>query len=137
MNVTREDKKIEAISRMKQLGIYSETVRQFEKNDQVSISAPPLGAFFRAEKDELERIRDFETDYNTLVYLVIRSFTNFGKLDHFLYVSDHPDEWEMARDALQHNEAMVYAYNYDEPDCSEIGSIGIAQTPAAGLTRTW
>ena len=37
MNITREDKKAEAIERMKLLDIFAETRKQFERDDYVSI----------------------------------------------------------------------------------------------------
>ena len=46
MNIDREAKKAEAVERMKALGIFPETVRQFEREDYVSVSEPPFGAFF-------------------------------------------------------------------------------------------
>ncbi len=46
MNVSIEDKKAEAVARMKLLGIYPETIDQFEREGLVSISEPPFGAFF-------------------------------------------------------------------------------------------
>ena len=45
MNISKEEKKAEAIVRMKILGIFPETIQQFETDDKVSISEPPFGAF--------------------------------------------------------------------------------------------
>ena len=42
--MTRDEKKSEAISRMKLWGIYAPIVKQFEEDGLVSESAPPLGA---------------------------------------------------------------------------------------------
>lgn len=137
MNINVEEKKAEAISRMKKLGIFPETIKQFAKDGKVSISEPPFGAFYWAEGEDLERIQRFEKKYNALVYVVIRSYTNLGKMDSFLFVSDYSEEWEMDWDDIQHSQAVAYVYNHDAPDFSEIGAIGIAQTPAAGIVRTW
>lgn len=137
MNVSREEKKAEAIARMKTLGIFPDTIQQFEKSDLVSISEPPLGAFFWLDGEDLERVKKFEEEYNALVYLAIRSYTTIGKMDSFLYVSDHPDEWPMDRECLTEGETIAYVFNHDAPDCSELGHIGIAHTVAAGLRRTW
>ena len=75
MNIDREAKKAEAVERMKALGIFPETVRQFEREDYVSVSGPPVGAFFWADGEDLQRIREFEEQHNALVYLIIRSYT--------------------------------------------------------------
>ena len=137
MNITREDKKAEAVERMKLLGIFTATRKQFEKEDYVSISEPPVGAFFWAEGEDLQRIREFEESHNALVYLIVRSYTTFGKMDCYLYVSDHRDEWEQDREDLKNCEPLCYVYNHDMPDCSEFGCVGIEKTCAAGLCRTW
>lgn len=86
---------------------------------------------------DLARIKVLEDKYNALVNLVIRSYTTIGKMDSFLYVSDHPDEWPSDRENLKDGEAIAYVYNHDASDCSELGYIGIARTVVAGLRRTW
>lgn len=135
--MTRDEKKIEAIARMKKAGIFPQTIKQFEEEGYVSISEPPVGAFFWAEGEDLQRIRDFEEKYNALVYLVIRSYTNLGKMDSYLYVSDYEEEWERDREDLENKEPLVYVYNHDMPDCSEFGRIGVRCSIAAGLLREW
>ncbi len=55
MKISREEKKTEAIKRMKAWGIFDQTIKQFEKNNLVSISEPPFGAFYWVEGEELER----------------------------------------------------------------------------------
>ena len=46
MSKSREEKKVEAIERMRLLKIFPQTISQFEKSDLVSVSEPPFGAFF-------------------------------------------------------------------------------------------
>lgn len=137
MNISREQKKCEALTRMKMWGIYLPTCMQFEKEDLVSESAPPLGACFWLDAEQLARVRAFEEKYDALVYHVIHCFTTFGELGNYLYVSDHPEEWEDDRNDIKSGQQLVYVVNKDMPDCSEFGSIGIAVTAAAGLRRTW
>lgn len=137
MTVSVEEKKIEAIARMKQLGIFGPTIKQFDKEGYVSISEPPFGAYYWLEGEDLERVREFEKTHNALVFTAIRSFTNIGKMDSFLFVSDYPEEWDRDRALLKEGEVFAYVYNHDAPECSEMGAIGVAQTPAAGLRRTW
>ena len=135
MNVSLEEKKAEAVSRMKELGIYNQTIRQFAELDKISISEPPFGAFFWIDGEDLERVRKFEQEYNALVFVAIRSYTVDGMMDSFLYVSDYPEEWEDDHQALKDGEAVAYVYNHDAPFCSEIGWISIRLTVAAGLRR--
>ena len=93
MNVSIEKKKAEAISRMKALGIFEQTIEQFDKLGKISISEPPAGAFFWIDGEDLKRVREFEQQFNTLVYAVIRTYTKAGTLDSYLFVSDYPEEW--------------------------------------------
>lgn len=137
MNISREEKKIEAIARMKAWGIFAPIIKQFEKEDLVSESAPPLGACFWLNEEQLARVREFEEKNNALVYHVIHSYTNIGEMESYLYVSDYPEEWEMDRQDIGKGSQLVYVVNKDAPDCSEFGSIGVALTAAAGLRRTW
>ncbi len=137
MSKTREEKKIEAIARMKQLKIFPETIKQFEKDDYVSISESPVGAFYWAEGEDLQRIKEFEEQYNAVVYVVVRTFSNIGKMDSYLYVSDYDEEWERDRSDLDSMSPLAWVYNHDMPDCSEFGSVGIERSVAAGLLRTW
>lgn len=137
MNKSIEAKKAEAICRMKRLGIFPETITQFERDGYVSISEPPVGAFYWAEGADLKRIKNFEAEYNALVYVVIRSYTTIGTMDSYLYVSDYPEEWEDDRRLLDENAPYAYVYNHDASDCSELGAIRIRRTIAAGLLREW
>lgn len=137
MNVTREEKKAEALARMKLWGIYAPIRKQFEKEDLVSESAPPLGACYWLDEAQRKRVAEFEEKNNALVYHVIHSHTSLGEMESYLYVSDYPEEWPMDREDLSAGQQLVYEFNHDMPDCSEFGSIGVALTPAAGLRRTW
>ena len=137
MNISVEKKKAEALSRMNVLGIFEQTIEQFDKLGKVSISMPPVGAFFWAEGEDLERVRDFERQFNALVFLVIRSFTDVGVMDSFLFVSDYPEEWQDDRRLLKRGEVIAYVYNHSMPYCRDMGSIGVQLTCAAGLRRIW
>ena len=137
MNISMKKKKAEALARMKELGIYGPTIQQFEKSGKISLSEPPVGAFFWIEGEDLERVRAFDQKYNALVFVAIRSYTTIGKMDSFLFVSDYPEDWEIDRQSLKDGEVMAYVYNHDAPDCSEMGLIGIKLTIAAGLRRIW
>ena len=133
----RDKQKAEALARMKLLGIFPETIKQFDRDWKVSISEPPLGAFYWAEGWDLDRIEQFEEDHDALVYLVIRSYTTHGKMDDYLYVSKYEEEWEQDREDLKNGMPLAYTFNFDDPQLSEIGYIVIEKTMAGGLTRTW
>lgn len=138
MEISIEEKKKEAVNRMKIMNIFPETIRQFRIDGKVSISEPPYGAFYWIdEKEELEMIEQFEKTNNALVYLIIRSYTTYGVMDSCFYVSDHAEEWESDRNDLTENTAIAYVINKTMPDCSECGYIGFKPTIAAGLVRVW
>ena len=132
--VSRDIKKEEAIKRMKMLGIYDETIKQFEEENLISCSEPPFGANYWINDEQEEIVKNFEAEYNALVYFVIRSYTQFGTLDSFLYVSDYDEEWEYDIQDMKDGYVYSYVYNYDEPMFSEIGSIGV-QERFGGLIR--
>lgn len=133
----RELQKAEALVRMKLLGIFPETIKQFDRDGKVSVSEPPLGAFYWAEGWDLDRIEQFEEDQNALVYLIIRSYTAYGKMDSYLYVSHNEDEWESDREDLRNRLPVAYTLNLDDPQLSELGYISIEKTVADGLVRIW
>lgn len=135
MNISIEEKKAEAIRRMKMLGIFPETIKQFEAG-YVSRSEPPFGAYYWVEGEELEALRKFEEEHDCLVYTVVRSYTSIGMMDGYLFVGDDVEEWELDRDDLKDGYAFSYTVNHNAPDCSEFGTIGIKLSVAAGLVRT-
>ena len=135
MNISIEEKKAEAIRRMKMLGIFPETIKQFEAG-YVSRSEPPFGAYYWVEGEELEALRKFEEEHDCLVYTVVRSYTSIGMMDSYLFVGDDVEEWELDRDDLKDGYAFSYTVNHNAPDCSEFGTIGIKLSVAAGLVQT-
>lgn len=134
MKVSMKNKKKEAIRRMEALDIYSETIKQFEKEDLVSYSEPPLGTNYWLTTEQREIVNKFEKEYNALVYFAIRSYTEFGTLDSFLYVSDNQEEYEMDNEDIKDGYTYAYVYNYNIPEYSEIGLIRI-QPRFGGLIR--
>lgn len=137
MTISIEEKKAEAIKRMKELRIFPETIRQFEEDGRLSRSEPPWGAFYWLEDADLEAIHKFEEENNTLVYLVIRALDpEIGLMDSYLFVSDYKDEWYMDHELFKSGGAFAYVQNLTYPIYSEFGYIGIERTIAAGLRRT-
>lgn len=134
MNISKEIKKSEAIKRMKALGIYSETIKQFKEDNLISCSEPPLGANYWINDEQKEIIKALEEEYNALAYFVIRSYTQFGKLDSILCVSDYKEEWDFDNSEIKHGYVFAYVHNYDVPEFSEFGSI-VVQERFGGLVR--
>ena len=63
------------------------------------------------------------------------SYTEFGRMISFLYVSNHQEEWAEDCMNLLNEEALTYTHNYDAPECSEFGYISFKKTKASGLVR--
>lgn len=136
MNVSREEKKVEALGRMKAVGYWSQAREAFRRSNRVLVNEPPFGAVYEMEPDLAESVKEFEEKNNALVYAVVRAFTSFGKMDSYLFVGDYKEEWEYDREDLKDKIAMSYTVNYDMPDCSEFGSIGFRMGAGAGFVRT-
>lgn len=134
MNITREEKKIEAIYRLKLMDIIPDAIHQFEKDDTVMVSENPYGFLYWLDDSQKELVKKFEQEYNALVYLANLCNTEFGQLLSLFYVSDHKDEWEMDNDDLANGYAMVYCINFDWPDGSEFGFISFGFING-GITR--
>lgn len=117
------NKKEEAIKRMKAMGIIKDAIKQFEEDDIVMISEPPLGGLYWLDEKQKGMVAEFEKEYNALVYLVVRSYTNIGVMDSIFYVSNYEEEWFMDNADIEENYACVYVVNHDMPECSEFGTI--------------
>ena len=134
MNVSLKDKKIEALERMKILGVPFGIVQRFIKDGEVYACEPPFGEFCEISSGDKKRIDDFEKVNSALVYLILRNNDfGFGKMDSYFFVSDYAEnEWRMDREDLKNGQALVYVRNYDEPMSSEFGTIGFRN---GGLRR--
>lgn len=136
MKVSIEEKRAEAIKRMKVFGFFSDTVKLFEKNGTPLSSEPPWGAFYALNDQQKAAVHEFEEEYGGLVYSVIRSFhQELGVIDNLLYVSDEKDEWPWDWGDIENMCPCIYAVNYNTPEFSEFGSIGVKMGAGAGLIR--
>ena len=136
MKVSIEEKRAEAIKRMKAFGFFSDTVKLFEKNGTPLSSEPHWGAFYALNDQQKAAVHEFEEEYGGLVYSVIRSFhQELGVIDNLLYVSDEKDEWPWDWGDIENMCPCVYAVNYNTPEFSEFGSIGVKMGAGAGLIR--
>lgn len=135
MKNTREMKKQEAIKRMKALDIIDDAINQFENDDIVMVSEPPLGGLYWLNNEEKGMVAQFEKENDALVYMVVRAFTNFGRMDSLLYVSDYDEEWEMDNEDIADGIVMTYTVNHDIPEFSEFGSIAVKKMYGGLLRR--
>lgn len=134
MENLREKQKQEAIERMKMLKIYSQAIKEFEKENVINVSEHG-GILFWLDDEQQAMVKRFEEKYNAVVYHVIHNYTEFGELYSLLYVSKHEEEWDYDRDDIKHNIALSYVVNINEESFSEFGSIGI-RPQFGGVIRT-
>ena len=126
MNVSRENKKAEAINRMRVLDLYNPYIKAFKDKDEIFMSEMTGGVYeFSSNSKLCDKVREFEAEHNALVYHVIRTVTEFGELYSFLFVSDYEEEWEMDNADIAEGYALAYVWNATDEWCSEFGSIGV------------
>lgn len=135
MNISRENKKVEAIKRMKALKLFGPCIKAFEERNEVQLSEMTGGLYeFSADAELNAKVKAFEEEYNALVYHVIRTFTEFGELYSFMYVSDYESEWELDNEDIADGYSMAYVWNKNDDWCSEFGSIAVREK-FGGLVR--
>lgn len=133
--VERTKKKEEAIKRMGMLGLFKPCIKAFERHDEVQLTEPNGGLYEFSDDAELnEKVKEFEEQYNALVYHVIHTYTQFGELYNFLFVSDYEEEWEYDMADLKDGYVIAYVWNKSDDWCSEMGSIVVREL-FGGLVR--
>lgn len=132
--MTREEKKAEAIERMKLLKLHSNVIEEFRDEDKLNVSEN-AGFLYWATDRQMDVVKEFERKHNAVVYHLIHSHMNGEEHIAYLYVSDYEDEWEMDREDLVSGYPLAYVENLDACWCSEFGSIGI-EPNIGGLVRT-
>lgn len=134
MKITIEEKKQEAIERMKTLKLYPNVIKEFEKENIVNMSENG-GFLYWLNDEQKEIVSAFEAEHDVLVYHVIHNFTQMGEMLTFLYVSDDEEEWEYDREDLKDGYACAYVKNLTDDMFSEFGGVCI-EPRIGGLVRT-
>ena len=120
---------------MKVLGLFKPCIKAFEKYDELQLTEPTGGLYEFGDNAELNaKIKEFEEEYNALVYHVIHTYTQFGELYNFLYVNDCEEEWEMDNADIVDGYVVAYVWNKSDDFLSEIGSIVVREI-IGGLVR--
>ena len=134
MKITIEEKKKEAIKRMKMINLFPKVIEEFEEENVVNLSEGK-GILFWLDDEQKKVVAAIERKYNILVYHAIHNKTEFGELLTLFYVSDNKGEWSMDRFDLQDGYACAYVKNLSVDWCSEFGTICFKQM-TGGLVRT-
>lgn len=129
-----EMKKI-AIEHLKALNIYRPYIAEFRKNGTVTMFER-FGGYYINEMNgytELEsRIKEFERDYEAMVYAVTHEYLEFGECYTFLYVDKNDPNNLTIDDGLYY--VYAYVWNKTMDYCSEFGTVGI-QSSYGGIVR--
>lgn len=135
MKTTLDAKIDEAVERMRLLGLSKYAINDFKREQKINFSEG-IGALYWVDNDNYGQfVKDFEEQYNAIVYHCIHTQTSFGDLLAMLYISDNPEEWSFDKNDIKDGYPIAYVKNITDDYCSEFGSIGI--TPMfGGLMRT-
>ena len=129
-----EMKKI-AIEHLKALNIYRPYIAEFRKNGTVTMFER-FGGYYINEMNgytELEsHIKEFEHDYEAMVYAVTHEYLEFGECYTFLYVDKNDPNNLTIDDGLYY--VYAYVWNKTMEYCSEFGTVGI-QSSYGGIVR--
>lgn len=116
---TRKEMKVEAISRMKAISLYSYIIDDFQDNDTPQVYEPPFGASYDLDDEELEDIHEMESCNDILVWGVIRCTMKYNRedvtVDCMLYVSSNKDDWEEERNDLNNGIPHVFTSMKEYP----------------------
>ena len=131
MKATREEMKVEAMERMKLLGLGKDVIASFEQG-QLMVSATGFGM------DILEPISGFddpdlsllvkktEEEKPLIVFHIIRAEYAMGLSVALLYVWDKPDEWEYEKSLNKKGHLTAFVTQIGDrefkyaPDCGSI-----------------
>lgn len=125
-----------ALSAMKTLDIYKPYIKQFEKDGTITLFEG-FGGYYITEDNEpelLKKIREFESEYNSIVYAVTHTFTQFGELYEFLCISKYEEEWEDTLADIKDGYIWSYVWNKTDEWCSEFGTIAV-KSFGGGIAR--
>lgn len=143
----RQLQKTEAIKRLELLKLLPNVITDFKNNDTVYYSERQNKIFdgilyWISNNEDYERlVKEFEENYDALVYHAQLTRFSYGLCLSMLFVSKYQEEWKMEREAITNPydgviDTYAYVANLNEPDFSEIGRIGIIRKNG-GLSRVY
>ena len=139
--------KDEACKRLEMLNLHPTVLKEFKHADTVYYSERQKSFFdgvlywINNEDDYEQAIEEFEEDYHALVYHAQLTRLVYGTCLALLFVSQYPEEWEQERNDLKPDrDGIMHPYSYvcnlTDPNCSELGRIGIVRKNG-GISRVY
>ncbi len=129
----KEKQRLEAIERMRMLGIHENAIKEFEEEGKINKSET-IGFLYWLNEEEEKLIRNWEKETGNMAYHAIFNNTPFGRMLSILYVSKYEEEWEFDRKDIENNMPIAYVMNLDDEMLSEAGTIVIKRN-IGGLIR--
>lgn len=135
----KELQKVEAVKRMKMLKLDKSVIKEFLQDGTIFYSERQNNIFqavlyYVSDDEQLaKKVKEFEEEYNALVYHVQLTHTFYGKMYSFLYVSKSQDEWDYDIDDLKNNCCYAFVWNNE---IEEIGLICV-ESEMGGIVRTY
>lgn len=119
------EKKEEALKRMRLMGIHEATIAQFVEEGKISFSGKSyLGANYWVDEERKKAIEKIEKEYNILVYYAIeQKYQGNITILYLFYVSSFENEWSMDHESIEENYQYSYGLNETDPLLSEFGEI--------------
>ena len=137
MKVLKKAKVVEAIKRLRKMGILEEAIRNLEKDGKVYVSMTPYGILYDLTDQQKAVLQQVEEKHDALVFAVINTESVFGEKDTYLYITDHSEKWATENDDLAKGIAIAYVHNRKNERYSEVGYVCWARSPFGGILRTY
>ena len=125
-----------ALSAMKNLDIYKPYIKKFEKDGTITLFER-FGGYYIDEYQEpelLEKIKEFESETECIVYAVTHELFEFGECYSFLCISKYEEEWASMINETKRSLAFSYVWNKTDEWCSEFGTIAV-RSFGGGIAR--
>lgn len=104
-----EEMKKEAIERLKMLNVHKNVLNEFINENKLNKSEGINGSLFWLNNEEQEKVKEYEENWNVLVYHVIKSYTvEFGEIYDLLYITDEKEFWEDERKLLENEIVLTH-----------------------------
>lgn len=131
-SITKEEFKAEAIRRMEELHFDPFIIHDFKKDGTLYCSEiqPPIGIMSNLSSELKDKVKWVEERSRGMVYHIIKTEAILCgtpvEMYSFLYISPYREDWEVDKRIIQDNLVFSYVWNKTWDDCSEFGSIQVA-----------
>lgn len=131
-SITKEEFQTEAIRRMEELHFDPFIIYDFKESGTVYCSEiePPIGIMSNLSSELKDKVKWVEERSHGKVYHVIKTEAILCgtpvEMYNFLYISPYREDWEVDERIIKDNSVLCYVWNKTWDDCSEFGTIQIA-----------